>query len=67
MVGQRLASGYEASELGPDVKGTPHYIAVDLREGWMLAGLIRLERYLAKWAELARLYPESGHPIRSSE
>ena len=50
MVGQRLAPDNEASELGPGVKGKPHYIAVDLSEGWMLAGQIRLERYLAKRA-----------------
>jgi hypothetical protein len=32
------------------MKGKPHYIEADLREGWMLAGLFRLERYLKKHA-----------------
>lgn len=36
-----------------------HYIEADLREGWVLAGLIRLELYLAKHAKLNDLYPET--------
>jgi hypothetical protein len=35
-----------------------HYIAADLdMEGWVSAGLARLEHYLACWCRFMELYP----------
>jgi len=42
------------------VKGKKHYIEVDLREGWVLAGLMELERLLRRHAAFWDYLGRSG-------